>query len=583
MMKGTRWPTLISFCCCGLLFLMSATAYGAYHHEGEQDAGKFLQAYPTLAGTKLDHCALCHSGGAYTDSKGKQVKLGSCQWCHYSYGYDGAGDIATTINSYGAAYKSAGRNADAVKAIDGADADGDSYSNQTELAAGTFPGDNSDHPGLQTAPYRIYTREQLEGMEQHTQFMLMNTSRSGDSYDQYSGVPMKTLLDDAGITSAATNITVYAPDGWSQYHPLEYESSPEMYHVYGNMPNQDYQYPPATYSYDLQADVKENPTDGWCDYSAPSCAGRANGDSIPVTNGLKAILAILHEGVYLTPGVLTQENKLDGEGPFRVVVPQKSPNPPDQSSKAANQDVIWPYTNGWDHNAGACTRSATIIKISPLPEGTTDINVLESGWNYVDQNKIIVYGAIDSTDSNANGVLDSEEKGSAGADHDSDGVADYADRDTARFRHANGNAHVLLHTSQGYFADVLCMGDDDPGVSQVNKPAASFPYGVFSFRITDLTPGATVTVELEMPSDVAVGSKYYKIDATNGWRQVSFGSNDGDQTITLQLTDGDAATDGDGIANGVIVDPGALAVTSSSGSTELDDDDDICFISTLWF
>jgi hypothetical protein len=30
-----------------------------------------------------------------------------------------------------------------------------------------------------------------------------------------------------------------------------------------------------------------------------------------------------------------------------------------------------------------------------LPEGTTDIDLLEAGWGYIDTNKIVVYGAID--------------------------------------------------------------------------------------------------------------------------------------------------------------------------------------------
>jgi hypothetical protein len=44
----------------------------------------------------------------------------------------------------------------------------------------------------------------------------------------------------------------------------------------------------------------------------------------------------------------------------------------------------------------------TIIKVLPLPEGTPDINVYEAGWKYVDENKVIIYGAIDGTDSNGN-------------------------------------------------------------------------------------------------------------------------------------------------------------------------------------
>ena len=44
------------------------------------------------------------------------------------------------------------------------------------------------------------------------------------------------------------------------------------------------------------------------------------------------MLAFKRDGEYLTPGVLNSQNKLDGEGPFRVVPPQKNPGWPDQRS-----------------------------------------------------------------------------------------------------------------------------------------------------------------------------------------------------------------------------------------------------------
>lgn len=498
-----------------LWVLPAATGFSAYHHEGEEDAAKFLAAYPSKAGTKLDHCALCHSGGSYENSKGKTVELGSCQWCHERYGYDGSGNIVETLNQFGKDFFSAGYNEAAILTICGPesemDSDGDTHSNYDEVVAGTFPGDATDYPGLTPAPARVYTRAQLEALPQHTQFMLMNTSRSGDFYAQYTGVPMRDLLDDAGITAEATGVMVIAPDGWSQYHPLNHDSDPELYHVYGNMPNETYQYPPASYAYVQEADEAENPTDGWCDYSAPSCSGRNNGDAIPVEGGLKAILAIKREGAYMDPGVLNDENKLDGEGPFRVVVPQKAPNPPDQSSKAGNQGVTWPYEESWDHNAGACSRSATIIRVEPLPEGTTDINILEAGWSYVDQNKIVVYGAIaEGVDSNGNGVPDSEEKADDESDYDSDGTLDYLDSDTARFRHQKGDGHVLMHTSFGDFANVDCISEEDASLSQEGKPAMEFPYGAIRFHVTGLNPGDTVTVSLVFPYDVPTDAKYYK-------------------------------------------------------------------------
>jgi hypothetical protein len=567
-----------------LMLSWATSAYCAYHHEGERDADKFIAAYPAKAGTKLDNCNLCHRGGSYIDSKNKTVELGSCQWCHQTYGYDGAGNIADTINAYGAAYKSAGRNTAAVSLIDSSDSDGDGYLNSAEIAVNAFPGDADDHPGLIPAPCRIYTLDQLEALGSHTQFLLMNTSRSGDYYAEYTGVPMKDLLDDAGILNSATGIWVYAPDGWGQNHPLEYNADLDMYHVYGNEPGHSYQYPPATYYYDMQADIDQNPDFGWCDYTAPSCAGRSNGDAIPVAEGLKAILAYKRDGAYLDPGVLTDENKLDGEGPFRVVVPQKYVGPPDQSSKADEQAVLWPYDYNLDHNAGSCSRSATLIKVEPLPAGTTDIDILEAGWSYVDQRKIVIYGSIDGSDSNGNGILDSEEGIDTTDDMDQDGTPDYMDTDTAAFRHPNGIEKVRLHTSGGNFANVSCMKDDDPSLPQNGKPSRDFPYGVNKFMITGLAAGGTVTVLIDFPDSVPTTAQYFKINSSGQWVEIPFGSNDGDNRITLTLTDGDPLTDSDGALNGTIDDPGALSVSpapagttpsSSSGSSG-------CFISNLF-
>jgi len=52
-----------------------------------------------------------------------------------------------------------------------------------------------------------------------------------------------------------------------------------------------------------------------------------------------------------------------------------------------------------------------------------------------------------------------------------------------------------------------------------------------------------------------------------GWHEIPFSSNDGDSSIMMTLTDGDPQTDADGVENGTIVDPGALALTSGGGSS----------------
>ncbi|MFV0438837.1 MAG: hypothetical protein ACK5PS_15775 [Desulfopila sp.] len=160
-----------------------------------------------------------------------------------------------------------------------------------------------------------------------------------------------------------------------------------MYHVYGT-------YPGARFYYDEQADMAVNP-DGWCDYSSESVALLSNGETIQVKDGLKMVLAYRRDGQYLEPGRLAEDNKLVGEGPFRVVPPQKRPGPPDQRLTAVDQNVVWSFDDRADHNGGYATRSATLIKVDPLPPGTTDIDIMEAGWSFVDEGKILVYGALD--------------------------------------------------------------------------------------------------------------------------------------------------------------------------------------------
>jgi hypothetical protein len=368
----------------------ASPAFAAYAHHGEIDSGIFLGVHGEVKGTKLDSCSLCHSGGKVLQ-KGSWVDIGTCQWCHTTgvYGYDSSGDILKTLNPYGKAFLGAGRSAAAVKAIEGLDSDADGYSNADEIAALRFPGDPADDPTKVEAPYRVYTMAELKAMPAHTQFLLMNASQSNDDYTSYTGVPVTELLSRAGMRASATGIRVYAPDGWMNYHPLD-GAAPLALNIYPVR----FSYPQATYYYDAVADLAKNPK-GWVNYSSPGNVGRTDGSPIVVPGGLRMILAYARDGAPLVPGVLDKSNKLNGEGPLRLVPPQAVLSVPDQSSKNTSSTLIWPYDTNLDHNAGSSSRSVTIIKVEPLLPGTTDINILEAGWEYVDTGKVVVYGAID--------------------------------------------------------------------------------------------------------------------------------------------------------------------------------------------
>jgi len=101
------------------------------------------------------------------------------------------------------------------------------------------------------------------------------------------------------------------------------------------------------------------------------------------------------------------------------------------------------------------------------------------------------------------------------------------------------------------------------GVSNSAAPGslprnAKMPLGQFDFEIRGVTVGATVEIRLYV--DKTLGANGYYKQTASGWVNLATASTAGDKTmLTFSLTDG-GAFDADGVANGVIVDPGGVAV-----------------------
>ena len=377
---------------------LSTVAWGAYHHMGEKDAPKFQQAYPDKAGTKLDDCTLCHKGNTYTAKSGNVVTESVCQFCHGAYGYDGKGDINKTLNPYGLDYRAAGRSVSAFAAIEKKDSDNDTFSNIAEINAVRYPGDKLDTPVKVQAPHIVLCLDELKLMlTPHEQFMLINNSRGGetgfDEYVTYTGFIMQDLLAAAGMRTAATGITIMAPDGFC--YSFDRTGKDANCFIEGI-------YPQAQYYYDPVADKANG---GWVDYSAPGCAGRKNGQSITVDNGLRLLLAYKANGAYLDTAIQDAQHKLVGEGPFRVVPPQLKPGYPDRKATESNPGAEpWPYDANekfTDHNAGFSARGVAAIRIDPLPAGTTEYdwrnNQSDAGWSFLRDKKIVIFGNMRSS------------------------------------------------------------------------------------------------------------------------------------------------------------------------------------------
>jgi len=342
-------------------------------HQNDQDVNNFLTVYPFAKSTKLDDCSLCHTSGKI----GKNT-YGSCDYCHQVYKTKPPhGNILDTLNSYGKAYNDAGGD---LKAIEGLNSDGDTSTNIEEIRALTFPGDAKDYPGLVPAPAIGMNLERLLKLPSHSQFLFLNASNSRDFYARYRGVKILDLLKHAGISKNATQITVFSPDGYSMAFPIDVP---------------DPQTDPSTVQYDVMGPYPYGTYYGgldFVDYSIiPGCID--NGDRIP--DKLYMLLAYLRDGDPLTPGKINPTTyKLDGEGPYRLVPPQKIAGSPDRGCKETPVGDGWDCDGNKNHNAGSSARTVAAIRVDPLPDGTTDFNWYEGGWNLVDRAKLVIYGAI---------------------------------------------------------------------------------------------------------------------------------------------------------------------------------------------
>jgi hypothetical protein len=123
---------------------------------------------------------------------------------------------------------------------------------------------------------------------------------------------------------------------------------------------------------------------------------------------------------------------------------------------------------------------------------------------------------------------------------------------------ATGTGSTSFCATQGTLGNLTAVPEN--ALPAEGKPNLEFPHGFFSFEITGLASGETVTLTITLPSAAPVGTQYWKYGPTqennlNHWYQIPMGDDDGDNVITITLVDGGLGDD-DLTANGVIVDQG---------------------------
>lgn len=355
-------------------------------HENDRDIHNFISQYPKAAGTRLDDCQTCHrSGMAGTDTEREYSPCGYCHLLQYPNARYKTGvpkSFEDTLNAYGLAYKQQGRTAEALAAIAKLDSDGDKYANAQEIAGLRYPGDSASRPGQPMAPIVTLKWNDIRKLPLQSQFMLMNTtSEPFDDYTSYAGVKVQDLLKAARIDlRGATGITVFAPDGYNTDYTIENISGPF----------------PKPYFYAAPGDIQDKEK-VFVHYPEKIPSGILDSKEIPMVPWL--LLAFKREGKLLDTAQYEKgTGRLTGEGPYRLVKPQRSiagnasqPGRPDRSVKSKTFGDGWDFDKALDHNSGSCVRGATVIRVNPMPAGFEEYD-WKNGWPLVAEKKLVIFG-----------------------------------------------------------------------------------------------------------------------------------------------------------------------------------------------
>ncbi len=140
-------------------------------------------------------------------------------------------------------------------------------------------------------------------------------------------------------------------------------------------------------------------------------------------------------------------------------------------------------------------------------------------------------------------------------------------REPVAIETATGTGTAYFASDAGTIEDLIALNESD---LPEENPNVDFPHGLFSFNITGLDPGQTVNITIALPQDIPTTAQYWKYGPNGSinnpqpecWYQITMGSNDGDNIITIQLTDGGIGDD-DSVANGVIVDQGGPGIPTA--------------------
>jgi len=188
-------------------------------------------------------------------------------------------------------------------------------------------------------------------------------------------------------------------------------------------------------------------------------------------------------------------------------------------------------------------------------------------------------------DLNANGISDVDEVDDS-VDFNLDGIPDnYQPQIIKCVQASDGSVSIGIEKASSSAEEIesLEIIDPDTIADTVNRPS-DLIFGIFAYRLRVSTPGDVATIRIYFSGDIFASDVFYKYDTINGWYDYSEHTtfNDDGQSVTLEVKDGGFG-DSDGLANGIIVDPGGIASIGDSSYSSLGSNIVGCFIATAAF
>ncbi len=167
-------------------------------------------------------------------------------------------------------------------------------------------------------------------------------------------------------------------------------------------------------------------------------------------------------------------------------------------------------------------------------------------------------------DADGNGIADYQEVDRT-VDLDGNGIPDVDE--PHRIKCVNtvvGNAQMGVKKGRNVETIDMVKSLDPAQLPYSDQAPDEMPLGLIGFRVTVAHPGADAEVTIYFSDPAPEGAAWCKYDAVNGWhvdglKVVSVVGSDR-KSVTLYLTDGGYG-DADGVANGVIVDPGGMGLS----------------------